>query len=45
MYVSYTPYTTSSREQTGNTIIIAQFEVGSPLSETQNLLSKNRDDT
>ena len=36
--MSYTPYNTSLREQTGNIFTFAQFEEG-------NLLSKSRDDT
>ena len=40
--VSYTPYDTSSREQTDNIIMFTQFEKG---SKTQNLLSETRDDT
>ena len=32
--VSYTPYTTSSREQTGNIITFTKFEEGGLLSET-----------
>ena len=36
--MSYTPYDTSLREQTGNIFTFAQFEEG-------NLLSKSRDDT
>ena len=43
--VSYTPYATSSRGKTGNIITVSQFEEGGLLSETQNLLSENRDDT
>ena len=43
--VSYTTYATSSREQTGDLIIFAQFEEGNLLSETQNILSETRDDT
>ena len=35
--VSYTPYTTYSREQNVNIIKLAQFEKGDLLSETQNL--------
>ena len=34
--VTYTPYATSSKEQTGNVIIFAQFEEGNLLSETRN---------
>ena len=33
--VSYTPYDTSSKEQTGNIITFAQFEEGGLLSETR----------
>ena len=36
--VTYTPYTTSSKEQTGDVITFEQFEEG-------NLLSENRNDT
>ena len=43
--VSYTPRATSSREQTGNIVTFSQFEEVNLLSETQNLLSKTRDDT
>ena len=32
--VSYIPYTTSSREKTGNIIMFAQFKEGDLLSET-----------
>ena len=32
--VSYTPYTTSSREKTGDIITFTQFEEGNLLSET-----------
>ena len=32
--VTYTPYTTSSKEQTGNVIMFAQFEEGYLLTET-----------
>ena len=34
--VTYTPYTTSSKEQTGNVITFAQFEEGNILIETRN---------
>ena len=34
--VTYTPYTTSLKEQTGNTIKFAQFEEGNILNETRN---------
>ena len=34
--VTYTPYATSSKEQTGDVITFAQFEVGNLLSETRN---------
>ena len=34
--VTYTPYATSSKEQTGNAITFAQFEEGSSLTETRN---------
>ena len=33
--VSYTPYATSSRKQTGNIFMFTQFEEGNLLSETQ----------
>ena len=36
--VTYTPYTTSSKEQTGDVITFAQFEEG-------NLISENCNDT
>ena len=36
--VTYTPYATSSKEQTGDVITFAQFEEG-------NLLTETRDDT
>ena len=36
--VKYTPYATSSKEQTGDVIKFAQFEEG-------NLLTENRNDT
>ena len=42
--VSYTPYTTYSREQNVNIIKLAQFEKGDLLSETQNLWSETCDD-
>ena len=42
--VSYTPYATSSRGETANIIMFAQFEEGVLLSETQNLLSKTCED-
>ena len=42
--VSYTPYATSSGEQTDKIITFAQFEEDNLLSETQNLLSKTCDD-
>ena len=42
--VSYTPYATSSREQTVNIITFAHFEEEDLLSETHNLLSETRDD-
>ena len=35
--VAYTPYATSSKEQTGNVITFAQFEEGNLLSETRNV--------
>ena len=34
--VTYTPYATSFREQTGNVITFAQFEEGNILTETRN---------
>ena len=34
--VTYTPYTTSSKEQTGDVITFTQFEEGNLLSETRN---------
>ena len=34
--VRYTPYATSSKEQTGNVITFAQFEEGYLLTETRN---------
>ena len=34
--VTYTPYATSSREQTGNVITFSQFEEGNILTETRN---------
>ena len=34
--VKYTPYATSSKEQTGNVITFAQFEEGGLLTETRN---------
>ena len=34
--VTYTPYATSSKEQTGNVIMFAQFEEGNLSSETRN---------
>ena len=34
--VTYTPYATSSKEQTGDVITLAQFEEGDLLSETRN---------
>ena len=34
--VTYTPYATSSREQTGNVITFAQFEEGYIWTETRN---------
>ena len=33
-YVTYAPYDTSSKEQTGNIITFKKFEEGSLLSET-----------
>ena len=43
--VSYTPYATSSREQTGDIITFAQFEEGGLLSEAQNLSCETCDNT
>ena len=34
--VTYTPYTMSSKEQTGNVFMFAQFEEGNTLTETRN---------
>ena len=34
--VTYTPYATSSKEQTGDVITFAQFEEGGLLTETRN---------
>ena len=34
--VTYTPYTTSSKEQTGDVITFTQFEEGNLLTETRN---------
>ena len=34
--VAYTPYATSSKEQTGNVITFAQFEEGNLITETRN---------
>ena len=34
--MTYTPYATSSREQTGDVITFAQFEEGNILTETRN---------
>ena len=34
--VLYTPYTTSSKEQTGDVITFTQFEEGNLLTETRN---------
>ena len=34
--VTYTPYATSSREQTGDVITFAQFEEGNILTKTRN---------
>ena len=34
--VTYTPYATSSKEQTGDIITFAQFEEGNLISETRN---------
>ena len=43
--VSYTPFATSSREQTGVIIMFKYFEEGVLWSETQNLLAETRDNT
>ena len=45
--VSYTPYATSSKEQTGNIITFAQFEEGGILSKTRNYMEigKQYDDS
>ena len=40
--VTYTPYDTSSKEQTGNVITFAQFEEGNLITETRN--NKESDD-
>ena len=42
--MSYTPYATSSRGETGDIITFTQFEEGNLLSDTQNLLSETCDD-
>ena len=34
--VKYDPYTTSSKEQTGDVITLTQFEEGNLLTETRN---------
>ena len=34
--VTYTPYATSSKEQTGNVIMFTQFEEGNLINETRN---------
>ena len=34
--VTYTPYATSSKEQTGNVITFTHFEEGNLISETRN---------
>ena len=34
--VTYTPYATSSKDQTGNVITFAQFEEGDLITETRN---------
>ena len=34
--ISYTPYATTSKEQTGDVIMFAQFEEGDLISETRN---------
>ena len=39
--VTYTPYATSSKEQTGDVITFAQFEEGDLLSETRNDTESN----
>ena len=43
--VLYTSYATSSRGETGDIIMFAQFEEGGLLSETQTLLSQTCYDT
>ena len=43
--VSYIPYDTSSRGETGDIITFTHFEEGGLLSEKQNLLAETRDDT
>ena len=43
--VSYIPYSTSSREKTGDIVTFTQFEEGNQLSETWDLLSETSDDT
>ena len=45
MSVTYTPCDTSSREQTGNIITLAQFEEGNILSKTRNNLESVDDDS
>ena len=42
--VWYITYDTYSREQTGNIIMLTQFEEGDLLSESHNLLSETQDD-
>ena len=41
--VSYTPYATSSWGETGDIIILAQFEQGALISEMRNLLAETCD--
>ena len=43
--VSYAPYATSSRGESGDIITFAQFEEGCLLSETRSSLSETRDNT
>ena len=45
MAVSYTPYATSPRKQTGDIITFPQFEERGLLSETDNSLSATHDNT
>ena len=43
--VTYTPCDTSSREQTGNIIMFAQFEEGNILTKTRNDAESGNDDS